>query len=218
MLYCQNSIEGRFRQFIAGNNFPCVAAKDALAKDNLQIFTAKHFACPADDEHILAFLYHFADTFRNAEKGFHSAAVIFELPVNLSEEMFDIFMWQRLKALKKLDQKSYRHDTRVSDNPLSPDFSFSLKEEAFFIVGLHANSSRPARKFTHPVLVFNPHAQFEAMKTSARYEKMKAIVRKKDIALSGSVNPMLTDFGDVSEVYQYSGRLYDKNWSCPLQK
>ena len=54
------------------------------------------------------------------------------------------------------------------------------------------------------------------MKTGARYEKMKTIVRKRDIVYSGSVNPMLTDFGEASEVYQYSGRKYDSDWKCPL--
>jgi hypothetical protein len=45
---------------------------------------------------------------------------------------------------------------------------------------------------------------------------MKAVVRKKDMVLAGSINPMLTNFGEASEVYQYSGKQYDKNWQCPL--
>jgi FPC/CPF motif-containing protein YcgG len=46
---------------------------------------------------------------------------------------------------------------------------------------------------------------------------MKNTVRKRDIAFSGSVNPMLQDFGESSEVYQYSGRKYDDSWQCPLK-
>jgi FPC/CPF motif-containing protein YcgG len=46
---------------------------------------------------------------------------------------------------------------------------------------------------------------------------MKDVVRKRDIAYSGSVNPMLTDFGNASEVYQYSGRKYEDTWQCPLK-
>lgn len=211
-----NSVVNSFHSFISNSLFPCVAAKDALAKDNIQIFIAQHIACPTDDERILAFLYQFIDAYRLAEKGFHSAAIIFEGPENLTEDLFDNFMWQRLNAIKKLDEKNYQHDSRVDRDPASPNFSFSIKEEAFFIVALHANSSRPARRFKHPTLIFNPHAQFEAMKTTSRYEKMKAVVRKKDIELAGSINPMLTNFGDASEVYQYSGKQYDKNWKCPL--
>ena len=52
---------------------------------------------------------------------------------------------------------------------------------------------------------------------SGKYEKMKHVVRKRDIAFSGSINPMLKDFGEVSEIYQYSGRKYDDTWRCPLK-
>jgi FPC/CPF motif-containing protein YcgG len=216
MQSCPSTVVNSFQSFISNADFPCVAAKDALAKHNIKILIAQHIACPADDERILAFMYDFTDAYRRAEKGFHSAAIIFELPENLNEDLFDNFMWQRLRSLRKLDEQNYQHDPRVNSDPTSPGFGFSLKEEAYFIVGLHANNSRPGRQFKYPTLIFNPHAQFEVMKTTARFVKMKAVVRKKDIALAGSVNPMLTDFGEASEVYQYSGKLYDTNWKCPL--
>ena len=215
-MHSSDTIVKSFHSFINNAVFPCVAAKDALTKDNIKILTAQHIACPEDDERILAFLYNFTDAYRLAEKGFHSAAVIFEEPDNLSETLFDNFMWQRLSSLRKLDEENYLHDPRVHNNPASPHFSFSIKEEAYFILALHAKNCRPARQFKYPTLIFNPHAQFEAMKTTSQYEKMQAVVRKKDIVLAGSVNPMLTNFGEASEVYQYSGKLYDKSWICPL--
>jgi FPC/CPF motif-containing protein YcgG len=100
---------------------------------------------------------------------------------------------------------------------MSSDFSFSLGEEAFFIVGLHPGSSRPARRFRHPTLIFNPHAQFDELRSLNRYEKMKNIVRKRDILFSGSINPMLSDYGNASEALQYSGRHYGSEWTCPLK-
>jgi hypothetical protein len=45
---------------------------------------------------------------------------------------------------------------------------------------------------------------------------MKTIVRKRDISCSGSVNPMLDDFGHSSEAIQYSGLFNDNQWQCPL--
>ncbi|MDQ3193559.1 MAG: YqcI/YcgG family protein, partial [Bacteroidota bacterium] len=107
--------------------------------------------------------------------------------------------------------------TRVSNDPESINFSFSLKEEAFFIIGLNPSSSRPARKFKYPALIFNPHAQFEKLRESNRYEKMKSIVRKRDLVYSGSLNPMLKDHGISSEVNQYSGVNYSGEWQCPLK-
>ncbi len=205
-----------YTSFLSNKDFPCVAAKDALAKGNIRIMVADHMACPKDDRQILDFIYAFTNMYRNSEKGFYSAAIIFKAPGNIDEKMFDMFMWQRLQALKDMDALEFSHDTRVDADPASENFSFSLMEEAYFIVGLHPESSRQARRFEYPVLIFNPHAQFAEMKTAARYEKMKTIVRKRDMAYSGSVNPMLTDFGEASEVYQYSGRNYDNNWKCPL--
>ena len=205
-----------YYNFLSNKAFPCVAAKDAMAKGNIKLFVADNIACPKDDKAILNFMYRFTNFYRKSGKGFYSAAVIFKQPEIINEEMFDALLWQRLIALRSLDALQYPYDSRVEANPKDSNFSFSLMEEAYFIVGLNPMSSRPARRFKYATLVFNPHAQFEAMKKDARYEKMKTIVRKRDISFSGSVNPMLTDFGEASEVYQYSGKNYDSQWKCPL--
>ena len=211
-------ITQEFFDFLTDSAFPCVAAKDALAKNNLSTFIADHIACPKDDAAILQFIYSFVEKYRNSSKGFYSAAIVFKQTDFMDEAMFDNFMWSRLRSLKNMDAIHYRHDERVNDDPLSPDFSFSLMEEAFFIVGMHPQSSRAARRFKYPVLIFNPHAQFEQMKTNSRYEKMKNIVRRRDMAFSGSVNPMLMDFGTSSEIFQYSGRNYTSEDQCPFKQ
>ena len=209
-------IFNEYYDFLSNKAFPCVAAKDAVAKGNIKLFVADNIACPKDDKAILDFMYDFTQYYRNSGKGFYSAAVIFKQPEIINEELFDAFLWQRLAALKSIDELLFAHDERVASNPTDSNFSFSLMAEAYFIVGLNPMSSRPARRFKYATLVFNPHAQFETMKQNARYEKMKTIVRKRDVSFSGSVNPMLTDFGEASEVYQYSGKNYDKQWQCPL--
>lgn len=183
----------------------------------MQLFVAGHLACPKDDRAILDFIYQFIDQYRKAENHFHTACVIFPETYGISEEVFDQLLWQRLQALSDLDALEYPYDNRVDSNPSSPNFSFSLKQEAFFIIGLSPVSSRDARRFKYPAIVFNPHAQFEELRSLKRYDKMKNIVRKRDVALSGSINPMLQDFGDDSEVYQYSGMRYNKNWECPYK-
>ena len=210
------SINNQFLTFLGNAAFPCVAAKSASQKGNIEIMIADHLGCPKDDADILRFIYAFTKTYRASAESFHSAAVIFTGPGQITEALFDRLMWQRLASLRSLDAVEYNYDSRVSADPASADFSFSLMEEAFFIIGLHPQSSRPARRFQYPVLIFNPHAQFEAMKTDRRYGNMKAIVRKRDLAYSGSVNPMLTDFGESSEAYQYSGRRYETDAECPF--
>ncbi len=206
-----------YMSFLEAKKFPCIAAKAALAKKNVRCMVADNMACPKDDENILQFLYEFVDEYRESKDFYHTATIIFSGPQINNEEMFDELLWQRLQAFEILDAQNYSYDNRVEADPSSSTFSFSIKEEAFYIIGLHRASSRQARQFTYPALVFNPHAQFEQLRSTTKYEVMKNKVRKRDIALSGSVNPMLQDFGESSEVFQYSGRKYDESWQCPLK-
>ena len=206
-----------YLSFIEVKEFPCIAAKAAMARKNIQCMVAGNMACPKDDAAIIRFLYDFVEAYRAAEDFYHSAAIIFTGPEMYNEEMFDALLWQRLQALEVIDAKNYAYDTRVEADPSSAKFSFSIKKEAFYVIGLHPNSSRQARQFKYPALVFNPHDQFEKLKETTKYEVMKNTVRKRDVVLSGSVNPMLQDFGESSEVFQYSGRKYDESWQCPLK-
>jgi uncharacterized protein len=211
----QGNIIEEFYGFVNQADFPCVIAKNLANKKNMYTMVAGHLACPHTDQAILDFIYNFIKHFRNKEKQFSSAAIIFT-NAPLAEEEFELFFWQRLKALRNKDAIKFQYDARVSNDPASPEYSFSLGEEAFFVLALHPASSRKSRRFKYPVLIFNPHAQFEDMKKSGTYEKVKSIVRKRDFILSGSLNPMLTDFGNASEALQYSGKIYDQELKCPV--
>ncbi len=214
--FTDNKVIEDFENFLSNKDFPCVAARAALTKSTIQYFVAEHMACPKDDRAIVEFLYNFVDNFRSTNDPFNSAVIIFKGPESVQEEMFDKLLWARLQSISNIDAQNNSYDKRVDLDPSSPNFSFSVKEEAFFVIGLNPGSSRLARKFKYPALVFNPHAQFEKLRNENRYEKMKNIVRKRDIEYSGSVNPMLTDFGERSEVFQYSGKPHDGSWKCPL--
>jgi len=211
------SIISDFHAFVGDESYPCVAARAAMSRQHIPCLVAGHMGCPADDGRILDFLRDFVKNFRKADTALHSAAIIFTGPELQTEESFDRILWNRLQALSDLDAQTFRYDQRVSADPTQPTFSFSLAEEAFFIIGLHPASSRRARQFKYPAIVFNPHVQFQHLRESNRYEKMKNIVRRRDILYSGSINPMLKDFGEASEAYQYSGRQYDSSWSCPFK-
>lgn len=205
-----------YLSFINKKEFPCVAAKTALTWNQLHCLVVDHLACPKDDAAILDFIYQFVDDYRQSDKLYHSAAVIFKGPEAPNEALFEELFWQRLQALSNLDAQRYHYDRRVVADPTSPDFSFSLKEEAFFVIGLHPGSSRPARQFSYPTLVFNAHAQFEQIRANGRYENLRDTIRTRDVAYSGSINPMLQDFGEASEAYQYTGKLYTEAWKCPF--
>ena len=205
-----------FLDFLRNKAFPCVSARAVVAGEKISCLVVDHIACPKDDLSILHFLYHFVDGYRRSKDVFSSAAVIFEGPVDITEELFDTLLWKRLQALSNMDAVNYTYDKRVDPDPASPNFSFSIREEAFFIIGMNPASSRPARRFMYPTLVFNPHAQFEELKQKNKYDTIRNITRKRDTAYSGSVNPMLDDFGKSSEAKQYSGKEYNAEWKCPF--
>ena len=210
------NVRDKWNEFVEDKYFPCVAAKTAAFRQQMKVMVVGYMGCPKDDAQILDFIYSFTDEYRSNPELFQSAVILFEQPTIISESLYDTFFWQRLQGLERLDRVNYGTDPRVDADPTSPNFSFSIKEEAFFLIGLHPASSRPSRRFSSPAIVFNPHAQFEQLRNNSQYAKMKNVIRKRDTAFSGSINQMLDDFGDASEVFQYTGQQLDKDWQCPL--
>lgn len=208
-----------FRNLIHRSDFPCVGAKSALAKGTLNILVARDMRSNWDDRRIYDGITRIVRDYRTDRELFQSFAVIFEGPVDMDEKTFERFLWARAESLTNKDAwLGQPHDERVSSDPDDPHFSLSFGEEAFFIVGLHPRASRPARRFERPVLVFNLHDQFEQLREQGRYERMRAKIIERDVALAGSPNPMLARHGTISEARQYSGRnVAEPGWVCPFK-
>ncbi len=218
----QNADKGlidKFEAKIKDKTFPCVGAKSALARQRMQFLTVGDIRCPRDDQAIHDTLRDFARAYATAPGPFQSFVVIFDSAAALSEEAFEAAMWQRIQALETIDAKAgHAYDRRVSPNVEDANFSLSFAGEAFFVVGLHPNASRPARRFDRPAMVFNAHDQFETLRAEGRYDTLRESIIERDTALSGSPNPMLARFGDGSEANQYSGRHVGADWKCPFQR
>ncbi|ABD06327.1 conserved hypothetical protein [Rhodopseudomonas palustris HaA2] len=212
------SLEDEFRNFIHAADFPCVGAKSALSKGTLHVLVARDIRSNWDDRRIYDGITRVVRDYRENRALFQSFAVIFEGPTDIDEQAFEKFLWARAESLTNKDTWLGRpHDERVSSDPGDPHFSLSFGEEAFFIVGLHPNASRPARRFERPVLVFNLHDQFEQLREMGRYERLRAKIIERDVALAGSPNPMLARHGETSEARQYSGRaVAEQEWVCPF--
>jgi FPC/CPF motif-containing protein YcgG len=213
------SLADKFRSLIHHTDFPCVGAKSALAKGTLDVLVARDIRSNWDDRRIYDGITRIVQAYRKDRALFQSFAVIFEGPVDLDEKMFETFLWARAESLTNKDTwLGVPPDSRVSNDPNDPHFSLSFDEEAFFIVGLHPHASRPARRFERPALVFNLHDQFEQLREQGRYERMRAKIIERDVALAGSPNPMLARHGTISEARQYSGRnVAESEWVCPFK-
>lgn len=201
--------------FIAVGAYPCLGAKAALGRRGIEVLDAGDFVGCAHDEAIVAALQRFA---RHAgdESLFVSLAVAFSPAPALSEQDFEQALWRRLQALHEIDHQQFGWDQTVSSDPRSAHFSMSIGGRAFYVIGLHPASSRPARRFRQPLLLFNLHSQFERLRVDGRYEKLRQAIVQRDIAYAGAANPMLAVHGETSEARQYSGRRVDEDWVCPF--
>lgn len=207
----------RFRDFIRDAGFPCVGAKSALGRGNLRIIVARNMRSAWDDLRILPTLIQLADSYRTDPEPFQSLAVLFDTDEGVDEVQFETLLWQRLQSLSDKDAwLGQTPDSRVSPDPADPHFAMSFGGEAFFVVGLHPGASRPARRFSHPAIVFNLHDQFERMRASGLYDRLSEKIIDRDVALAGSPNPMLASHGSISAARQYSGRAVGPDWRCPF--
>ena len=203
------------RARIAAPNFPCAGAKAALAQKAISFHTAGDLRDDAGDQTLLARLQAFArDTPPDAV--FVTLIALFPGTPLLDERAFEAALWSRLQSMHALDAPRHRWDPSVSSDPASPDFSMSLGGRGFYIVGLHPGASRRARRFGCAALVFNLHSQFEVLRADGRYDKLREAITARDVAFSGSRNPMLAVHGEASEARQYSGRVVGDDWRCPF--
>ena len=142
---------------------------------------------------------------------------IFEEPKETDEVQFENLFWQKLRRLHELDAAHFDWDPNVRSDPSDPHFSFSFGGQALYVIGLHSNSSREARRFPWPALVFNPREQFERLRADGKWKRMQETIRERDLELQGTINPMLSDFGVESEARQYSGRAVEEDWRAPFK-
>jgi hypothetical protein len=211
-------LDARFRAFLARPGFPCVGAKSALGRGQMECLIARSITSAWDDLVIAERLIAFARRWRQRPRLFTSFAVLFEGPRTLSEGRFEAALWARVQSLSDKDRwLGQPWDGRVSPDPDNPHFSLSFGGEGFFVVGLHPHASRRARRFEAPVMVFNLHDQFETLRAQGRYDKLRHAILERDRASSGSINPMLARHGDTSAARQYSGRQVDRDWRCPFR-
>lgn len=185
----------------------------------MDILVARDVRSAWDDLRILPALTTTVAKYRADRAIFRTMVVVYEGPDDLSETEFEQHLWARAQSLSDKDAwVGYRPDPSVSADPDDPHFSLSFAGEAFFVVGLHPNASRPARRFATPAMVFNLHNQFEVLRQQQRYEKLRSSILQRDLLLAGSENPMLARHGELSEARQYSGRVVGEDWKCPFRR
>lgn len=206
----------KFRELVKRSDFSCVGAKAALNDEKYGFAVYDELAGNEATAGVCRDLCQFVQSEMIRSSEYSTFVAVFQSPVGLTEKEFEDRLWRQLRRLHSADTKHFDWDTGVSHRPADPHFSFSFAGQAFYIVGMHPNSSRWARRFPWPALVFNPHEQFERLRIDGKWKRMQRTIRAREVALQGSTNPMLSDFGEQSEARQYSGRIVADNWTAPF--
>ncbi|MGI0105226.1 guanitoxin biosynthesis heme-dependent pre-guanitoxin N-hydroxylase GntA [Salinimicrobium sp. WS361] len=209
-----SSAKSQFEDFILGNNHPCVMAQTVFSMDKVDFHEYDNFGSKETAKAILTDLKKYIAAYDFESNDFLTFLVGFKGKQHYSEEEFEKVLWQQLQYLHEEDDMPW--DKEVSQDPAHKSFSFSLGGRAFYIVGLHPNSSRKARQAPYPAIAFNLHWQFEKLREMNTYHTVRDKIRERDIELQGEINPMLEDFGERSEARQYSGRKVGEEWKCPF--
>jgi len=204
-----------FGSYVLDGEHPCVMARSVVNKK--EVFLASYGELGDEDNcaAVCQDIYELV-SISKAEGSLNSLAAVFPAKAFHTERAFEQALWDQLEGMHEIDRKRFSWDPCVSQDPKSPDFSFSVGGVAWYVVGLHPQSSRKSRQFKAPALIFNRHARFEVLREEGRYDNMRDRIRERDIQLQGCVNPMLKNHGEASEAIQYSGRAVDDDWQCPF--
>lgn len=206
----------RFEAFIRQDGYPCMGAQAAV---NGKTYALGIFDGMQDYDvvpNLRDGLSQYLENVRGKASSFMTYIAIFRRDNFDDEAEFEKALWNLLSKLHAYDAKTHSWSEGVSDDPSDENFSFSIMGEPFFMVGLHPESSRKSRRFEYTAIAFNLHEQFEFLREKGRYRHLKSAIREKEMEFSGSINPMLSDFGDGLEAAQYSGRAVGKDWKCPF--
>ncbi|WP_026934236.1 guanitoxin biosynthesis heme-dependent pre-guanitoxin N-hydroxylase GntA [Christiangramia echinicola] len=209
-------IEKRFKNWILQEDHPCIMAQTVFSQKAFRINNYGELGNVNNVRKLLKDINHYIENYDFTSNDFQTLIAVFPDSEITCEDEFELLLWKQLSDLARADNKTW--DAEVSNDPENENFSFSLGGRAFYIVGMHPESSRIARKSPYPSIAFNLHHQFEKLREMGVYHNVRDKIRERDKNLQGSINPVLQDFGERSEARQYSGKATEEEWTCPFHR
>lgn len=209
-------VEKNIEKLIGQKNYPCVAALKSFHLGDYQIKTYRGMGQQSQRPQLRKDLLSYLQKYLETKSTYFTFWAVFEDSQFANEQEFEDHLWKELSSLTSEETKLADQDPRFSSNPGDKGFCFSLGGKAFFVVGLHPQSSRISRQFPWPALVFNVYEQFDQLMQKNLYQPMIAQNRKRDMQFQGNVNPMVEEHGDNWESIQFSGKKNPLSWKCPF--
>lgn len=204
--------------FLAQKDYPCVGARTALNSKSYAFGLFDKMECWRTPLELASGLSTYLKEMATRQSDFLTYIAIFKFDNFESEISFEKSLWDLLGRLHHIDMEHSGWSAEVGCDPTKSDFAYSFGGKGFYLVGMHPLSSRKARRFSHAAIAFNLHSQFKNLRNKKRYQRFKRVVRENEMSFDGSINPMLSDFGEGLEAPQYSGREVGTDWKCPFKK
>ena len=155
---CQKIVHEAFRAQILAHNYSCVGAKAAFNSGHYRLGVYADLTSSASLAGLARDLFTFTQEQETLGSDFTTFVAAFGGPNAASEEEFEAQLWSALQTLYDVDRLFNPPDPKVADDPEEANFGFSFARRGFFVIGLHPASSRQARQFPWPTLVFNAHS------------------------------------------------------------
>ncbi len=214
----ESEIAAAITRIVAAEGYPCVGARSVFKRRTASIVVLDELAESGCTVELLHDLERFSHDHPKPDvvdslPEMASFVAAFRSPATTSEVEFEDALWRQLTMIHAIDTVPW--DDAVVSDPADPHFGFSVAGRAFFVIGMHPGASRLARRFPLPMMVFNLHSQFDQLRAAGKYDRLRDTVRRRDLDLQGSANPMLADHGARSEARQYSGRAVPHDWRPP---
>ncbi len=202
---------------VRARNYPCVPAILSVEKHQYLVGIYSGFGTGIFADEFYRDLMYFKEEQKNKNMPYLSFWAIFMEPQKMSETEFETALWHELSSLSALSDPSTPWDPRFSSHPDDKNFCLSFGGEAVFAVGMHANSTRAARRFPWPTIVVNMYSQFTDMMEEDLFEEVVRKNREREMRYAGSLNPMVVKYGNEREAIQFSGKENDPEWNCPYK-
>lgn len=211
-----HDLKSEVSDFVLQEGYPCVGAQAAVNGGTFAIGDLCTMEGGDTAKNLAYGLMEYLIAMSDRPSDFLSYIAVFPESEFKGEIAFENALWDLLDRLHAEDRKHFGWNPAYSKDPADRNFSFCFGGTGFFIVGMHPQSSRKARRFKYPALAFNFQSQFDTLRAKGRFGILRNAIRERELRFQGSINPMLADQGEGLQAPQYSGRETGREWKCPF--
>src|SRR5258708_20998033 len=173
-----NWIFGNFSKTALQSAFPCIGAQKVMRDFRVAFcFSPDHFNTEDAAERTCRYLYRWSEEAgyellkqMSQPTAFATCVVVFPKMEFQGERDSELQLWEFLGKMHAYDKARHSWSGESSNFVYGNRFSMSVGGYAHFILFHSQSAITPSRRFSQPMLTFNPHFIFEAMRSAAVFE------------------------------------------------